>query len=50
MSGNASSYWTLKTWDKLKIPKPFSTITVSFGEKYSKGFDLKSFNNYLNRV
>ena len=23
-----SSAWRLKTWDKLKIPKPFSTITI----------------------
>ena len=50
MSGKSSSYWTLNSWDKLKIPKPFSTITVSFGEKYSKGYDLNSFNNYLNGV
>lgn len=26
----ATSFWELRTWDKLKIPKPFSTITVSF--------------------
>ena len=50
MSGEASSFWTLKTWDQLKIPKPFSTITVSFGEKYRGGYDLKAFNNYLNKI
>ena len=50
MAGKASSYWTLNTWDQLKIPKPFSTITISFGEKYKGGFDLKTFNSYLNGV
>ena len=50
MSGHASSFWTLKTWDQLKIPKPFSTITVSFGKRYQGGYDLKSFNNYLNKI
>jgi len=50
MSGKASSFWTLKTWDQLKIPKPFSTITVSFGEKYRDGYNLKAFNNYLNKI
>ncbi len=32
MSWTASSYWQLKTWDKLMIPKPFSTISVVFGK------------------
>lgn len=26
----ADSYWKLNTWDKFRIPKPFSKITVSF--------------------
>jgi len=48
MSATASSFWTLKTWDKIKIPKPFSIIYLSFYSKYSKGFCLKEFNLYLN--
>jgi hypothetical protein len=28
---NATGYWQLKSWDKFMIPKPFSTIHVSFG-------------------
>jgi len=28
----ASSFWQLKTWDKLQIPKPFSRIILNFGE------------------
>lgn len=27
---SANRFWSLKTWDKLKIPKPFSTIHVTF--------------------
>ena len=30
-SWRASSCWRLSTWDRLKIPKPFSTIHVDFG-------------------
>ena len=50
MTGKASSFWTLNTWDQLKIPKPFSTITLSFGNKYAGDDRLKSFNNYLNKI
>lgn len=28
----ASNYWTLKSWDKFKIPKPFSRIDVVYSE------------------
>lgn len=28
----ADKYWELKTWDRMQIPKPFSTIDVYFGE------------------
>ena len=31
----ASRYWTLrKTWDGFRIPKPFSTVTVSFAPPF----------------
>jgi len=50
MGGKASSFWTLNTWDQLKIPKPFCTITISFGKEYGGGFDLKTFNSYLNGI
>lgn len=30
-SWEASSYWELNTWDKMRIPKPFSHITAIFG-------------------
>ncbi|MDP1880301.1 MAG: DUF374 domain-containing protein [Parachlamydiaceae bacterium] len=28
----ATSYWELSTWDKLRFPKPFSTIKVTFSD------------------
>ncbi len=28
----ASRYWTLKTWDQFKIPKPFASIVIQFGK------------------
>lgn len=30
MSWSASKFWQLRSWDRLKIPKPFSRITVRF--------------------
>lgn len=30
MNWSASKYWELRSWDRLKIPKPFSRITVRF--------------------
>jgi len=30
-----SDYWTLKTWDRLMIPKPFSKVVVIFGQPVS---------------
>lgn len=32
LSWEASSFWELSTWDKMRIPKPFSKITATFGE------------------
>lgn len=32
LSWNAKRYWQLNTWDHMKIPKPFTTIHVVFGE------------------
>jgi lysophospholipid acyltransferase (LPLAT)-like uncharacterized protein len=28
----ASSYWTLKSWDRTQIPKPFATVAIAMGE------------------
>jgi lysophospholipid acyltransferase (LPLAT)-like uncharacterized protein len=27
----ASGYWSLKTWDRTQIPKPFSTVALAVG-------------------
>ncbi len=32
ISAQAKRYWTLKTWDKLQIPKPFTKAKVFIGE------------------
>lgn len=30
LNWEAKHYWQLSTWDKLRFPKPFTTITISF--------------------
>ena len=30
--GVAASYWEFNSWDRFKLPKPFTTITVIYGE------------------
>ena len=27
----ASSYWSLKSWDRTQIPRPFSTVALAVG-------------------
>jgi hypothetical protein len=27
----ASSFWSLRSWDRTQIPKPFSTVALSVG-------------------
>jgi len=49
MSSKVSSFWRLKTWDKMILPKPFSTIRVCFYPEYTDGYNLKLFNDYLNQ-
>lgn len=31
-SWTSTSYWELNTWDKLRLPKPFSTLDITFGD------------------
>lgn len=31
----ASSHWTMNSWDRTQVPKPFSTIAVAIGEPLS---------------
>jgi lysophospholipid acyltransferase (LPLAT)-like uncharacterized protein len=37
ISFTASRYWRLKSWDRLIIPKPFSLVTVKYGEMIRVG-------------
>lgn len=32
LTWSADKFWEFNTWDRLRFPKPFSQITVSFGE------------------
>mgnify|MGYP002769185327 CR=1 FL=1 len=32
ISLNASRYWSVRSWDRFQIPKPFSRITLELGE------------------
>jgi hypothetical protein len=36
VSGTASRFWTLPSWDKTVIPKPFSTIYIQFSEPFKQ--------------
>ncbi|MCC7124997.1 MAG: lysophospholipid acyltransferase family protein [Acidobacteria bacterium] len=31
----ASRYWTLRSWDRTQIPKPFSTVALVFGQPFT---------------
>jgi lysophospholipid acyltransferase (LPLAT)-like uncharacterized protein len=43
MCARANRYFVLKkTWDKFQIPKPFSTVVVSFGPSFVASKDLAS--------
>lgn len=52
LSWESSSFWELPTWDKLKIPKPFSTISVTFGEgiRFAKEVPLDVVRDTLQQV
>src|SRR5262245_39356088 len=31
----ANRHWTLRSWDRTQIPKPFSTVAIAMGEPFS---------------
>jgi lysophospholipid acyltransferase (LPLAT)-like uncharacterized protein len=35
----ASSHWTLHSWDRTQIPKPFATVALAVGEPFSVAAD-----------
>ena len=56
---NYSSYWAVKSWDKFRLPKPWSKLIVIIGKELSIPADLtaedlehwrKEAENELNRV
>ena len=56
---NYSSYWAVKSWDKFRLPKPWSKLIVVIGKELSIPADLtaedlehwrKEAENELNRV
>jgi len=54
LTWKASRYWELKTWDKLKIPKPFAKIDIAFESPIhlaSQGnIDLKQAQDILKKA
>lgn len=42
MAYAADRYWTLNTWDRLMIPKPFARIVVAIGNPVYAGKELDS--------
>ena len=35
----ASRYWTMRSWDRTQIPKPFSTVSIAMGEPFDVAVD-----------
>ena len=35
----ASRHWTLRSWDRTQIPKPFATVAIAMGEPFSVAAD-----------
>jgi lysophospholipid acyltransferase (LPLAT)-like uncharacterized protein len=52
LSWEASKVWKFNTWDKLMLPKPFSTITVKLGEavKVESESNTQLLEEALNRL
>ena len=44
ISVNCSSCWTISSWDKLQVPKPFSKVELVLGDllNFEGGLDEKS--------
>lgn len=44
-----NKFYSLKTWDKMKIPLPFSKITIKFRKPLSSREEFENFANYLDQ-
>ena len=38
----ASRHWTMKSWDRTQIPKPFATVALAIGEPLDVPADARS--------
>ena len=51
ITGEASRYWKLPSWDSTIIPKPFSTIYIQFSEhlndKNIAGQEVERVSDYI---
>lgn len=56
LTWNSDQYWEMNTWDRLRIPKPFAKICVSFGSpifvKESEDFheETRRLENVLHKL
>ena len=41
-----SSFWEFNSWDKFRMPKPFSKILISYGDPIDVSDENKSFHYY----
>lgn len=51
VTGEAERYWSLPSWDKTIIPKPFSTIHIQYAKplEYSDKTNSKDVTEYINK-
>ena len=50
VSASASKHWSLPSWDRTIIPKPFSTIYINIERVFlEEGFTREEISSYLNR-
>jgi hypothetical protein len=50
LSWAATRTWTLRSWDRMQIPKPFSTIHVTAGEPLAVPRDAKDLTPYSQQL
>jgi lysophospholipid acyltransferase (LPLAT)-like uncharacterized protein len=46
----ASRHWTMKSWDRTQIPKPFSTVAIAMGEPFHVAPDADDDNRERARL
>jgi hypothetical protein len=48
----AARHWSLRSWDRTQIPKPFTTIALAFGEPFTvpREADEETLEQYRQRL